>query len=166
MAFAADGRTLASGSEDHTAVLWDVATDGREPRILEHEAPVYAVTFAPDGRTLATGGLDAIVRLWDANTGQERVALKGPRGAVRAVAFSPDSTLLASGGTDKAIRVWDVLKQEIVQTEREVVIGHRVGIHARAAAKLVQLSSQYQSNIVLFRSVLPRYPCAAGSSWS
>jgi phosphocarrier protein len=36
--------------------------------------------------------------------------------------------------------------------EREVVIGHRLGIHARAAARLVQLSSQYQSSIVLFRS--------------
>jgi phosphocarrier protein len=36
--------------------------------------------------------------------------------------------------------------------EREVVIGHRLGIHARAAARLVQLSSQYQSTIVLFRS--------------
>ncbi|MBI4474394.1 MAG: HPr family phosphocarrier protein [Acidobacteria bacterium] len=36
--------------------------------------------------------------------------------------------------------------------EREVVIGHRLGLHARAAAKLVQLSSQFQSSIVLFRS--------------
>jgi len=36
--------------------------------------------------------------------------------------------------------------------EQEVVIGHRLGLHARAAAKLVQLSSQYQSTIVLFRS--------------
>jgi phosphocarrier protein HPr len=36
--------------------------------------------------------------------------------------------------------------------EREVVIGHRLGIHARAAARLVQLSSQFQSTIVLFRA--------------
>jgi phosphocarrier protein len=36
--------------------------------------------------------------------------------------------------------------------EREVVIGHRLGLHARAAAKLVQLSSKFQSSIVLFRS--------------
>ena len=35
--------------------------------------------------------------------------------------------------------------------EREVIIGHRLGIHARAAARVVQLSSQYQSNISLFR---------------
>jgi phosphocarrier protein HPr len=36
--------------------------------------------------------------------------------------------------------------------EREVVIGHRLGLHARAAARLVQLSSQFKSTIVLFRS--------------
>lgn len=36
--------------------------------------------------------------------------------------------------------------------ERQVVIGHRLGLHARAAAKLVQLSSRFQSNIVLWRA--------------
>lgn len=36
--------------------------------------------------------------------------------------------------------------------EREVVIGHELGLHARAAAKLVQLSAQFQSNIVLLRT--------------
>jgi len=36
-------------------------------------------------------------------------------------------------------------------TERQVVVGHRLGVHARAAARLVQLSSQYQSSIVLCR---------------
>jgi phosphocarrier protein HPr len=37
-------------------------------------------------------------------------------------------------------------------TEKEVVIGHRLGLHARAAARLVQLSSQYQCHIIMFRS--------------
>jgi phosphocarrier protein HPr len=36
-------------------------------------------------------------------------------------------------------------------TEREVIVGHRLGIHARAAARVVQLSSQYQSSISLLR---------------
>ena len=36
-------------------------------------------------------------------------------------------------------------------TEREVIVGHRLGIHARAAARVVQLSSQYQSSILLLR---------------
>lgn len=35
--------------------------------------------------------------------------------------------------------------------ERDVVVGHRLGLHARAAAKLVQLSTKFESNIVLSR---------------
>jgi len=31
------------------------------------------------------------------------------------------------------------------------VIGHRLGLHARAAAQLVQLSARFRSNIVLAR---------------
>jgi phosphocarrier protein HPr len=37
-------------------------------------------------------------------------------------------------------------------TEREVVVGHRLGLHSRAAARVVQLASQYQSSITLFRN--------------
>lgn len=37
-------------------------------------------------------------------------------------------------------------------TEREVVVGHRLGLHARAAARVVQLSSQYKASISLFRN--------------
>ncbi len=40
--------------------------------------------------------------------------------------------------------------------EREVVIGHELGLHARAAAKLVQLSQQFQSSIVLVRAGEPQ----------
>jgi phosphocarrier protein len=36
--------------------------------------------------------------------------------------------------------------------EREVVIGHRLGLHARVAAKLVKLSARFKSTIVLVRA--------------
>jgi phosphocarrier protein HPr len=35
--------------------------------------------------------------------------------------------------------------------QRDVVIGHRLGLHARSASKLVQLSTQFESNIILSR---------------
>ncbi len=35
--------------------------------------------------------------------------------------------------------------------EREVVIGHQLGLHARVAAKLVQLSAKFESTIFLTR---------------
>jgi phosphocarrier protein len=37
-------------------------------------------------------------------------------------------------------------------TERQIAIGHRLGLHARAAAKLVQLTRNYESEIVLLRN--------------
>ena len=37
-------------------------------------------------------------------------------------------------------------------TTREVVIGHRLGLHARASAQLVQLSSRFQSQISITRA--------------
>ena len=36
--------------------------------------------------------------------------------------------------------------------EREVVIGHELGLHARVAARLVQLAAQFQANIILLRT--------------
>ena len=36
--------------------------------------------------------------------------------------------------------------------EREVVIGHELGLHARAAAQLVQLSAKFRSTIILVRA--------------
>jgi len=70
VAFAPDGRTLASGSPDQTIKLWDVAS-GREVRTLSgHTHWVRSVAFSPDGRTLASGSYDNTIKLWDVASGQ------------------------------------------------------------------------------------------------
>jgi WD40 repeat protein len=61
VAFSPDGKTLASGSYDHTVRLWDPAT-GQSLQTLEgHDDWVSAVTFSPDGRTLASGSGDSTI---------------------------------------------------------------------------------------------------------
>ena len=67
LAFAPDGRTLATASLDRTVRLWSVAT-GQEMLVLEgHTGPVRVLAFSPDGSMLAScggcpgGGIEAIV---------------------------------------------------------------------------------------------------------
>jgi hypothetical protein len=66
VAFAPDGRRLASAGNDGTVRIWDTAT-GRETATLRgHQGNVMSVAFAPDGRRLASAGYDRTVRIWDA----------------------------------------------------------------------------------------------------
>jgi WD40 repeat protein len=115
VAFAPDGRTLATGSADRTVLLWDL-TDPAGPVRLGRPLTgdtyaVISVAFAPDGRTLATGGADKTVILWDlADRARPRQLdrLTGHTDAVISVAFAPDGRTLATGSDDKTVLLWNV----------------------------------------------------------
>lgn len=65
IAFAPDGKFLASGSGDQTVRLWDVKS-GRELKNLEgHTSTVYSIAFSPKSEIMASGSLDKTIILWD-----------------------------------------------------------------------------------------------------
>ncbi len=115
VAFAADGKALASGDGKGTVRLWDVAS-GRERSRFVAGPEIGALAFSPDGKTLAAcahigtppGPYVPAVRLWDLAANKEiRTFEVGDE--VDLLVFSPDGRRLAvsRGWRAPGFRLWD-----------------------------------------------------------
>jgi RNA polymerase sigma factor (sigma-70 family) len=107
LAFAKDGKTLASAGVDATVRLWDVSAGKQKHRFEMDEGNSDQVVFSPDGQIVAaTTGHH--VRLWDANTGKEISSRIGHRQQICLLAFSPDGKTVASAAwQERVVCVWE-----------------------------------------------------------
>jgi WD40 repeat protein len=112
--FQADGRVLASASDDRTVRLWDVATGEQRQVLTGHNDLVWDVTFAPasplaalNDLYLATGSADNTIKLWGQD-GTLHTTLDRHTAKVLRLAFSPDGQFLFSVSNDNSIIRWDL----------------------------------------------------------
>ena len=86
VAFAPDGKTLASSGQDMAVILWDVAEIEPRNTLPGAGREVNSVAVAPDGRLALTGSDDHTARLWNIATGLEQTRIEGKH-PIKAVAF-------------------------------------------------------------------------------
>ena len=135
VAYAPNGKMLASAGRDETVRLWNPPTGESLATLTGHGGLVTAVAFASDGKHLVSGSYDATVRLWSAETHEQLWSAKTPQTRqqtpmvrdifgfetapgpfhrlafqrVLTVAYSPDGqTLASSGSSDGTIQLWNV----------------------------------------------------------
>jgi WD40 repeat protein len=110
VAYAPDGKRLASLSMDNTVRVWDTATGQALHTLPLGGKPIggadgRGLAYSPDGKRIAAAAPIGAVKVWDAATGQE---LHDFHEAATSIAFSPDSRLLAWAGR-KGLKVHDAI---------------------------------------------------------
>ena len=107
IAFSADDRYIATGSNDRTIRIWRT-DDGQLVRTMTgHTSAIKVIAFSPQGHYLASGARDGKIKIWDWQTGLEVKTLQGHTNLLTDLAWSPDGTKLASSGWDREVRIWD-----------------------------------------------------------
>jgi WD40 repeat protein len=94
-----DGKKLLTGSNDRTAILFDLST-GQE--ITKYKVDrssctscVISAHFSPDGKYMVTGHYDSIF-LWNVQTGEKIRPMEGRKGRYGPAIFSNDGKYLVS----------------------------------------------------------------------
>ena len=128
LAFAPDGSTLASGSWDKTARLWNIFSRTATSEPLQLQADVLSVAIRPDSRQLAVSTLDGQLTFWDVQEANQVAGLDGRRDvsggrtasdrrtaatmagnkAFNTIAYSRDGSCLLAGGRSKYICLYSI----------------------------------------------------------
>ncbi len=116
IAYAPDGKTLASGSADNTIKLWNVATGKLIANFNGHSGRINSISWSPDGKTLASGSADNTIKLWNIATGKQITNFNGHSSVsvlispnqISTVVWSPDGKMLASSSSDSTIKLWNI----------------------------------------------------------
>jgi WD40 repeat protein len=120
LAFAPDGKTLATGSgnpaigsQPGKVRLWDLPALKERLAFTTPPGGLGSLAFSPDGGTLATAGiLEPLVHLWNVATGKESGRLKGHTRGVQTILYSHDGRLLVSAGADHVVKFWDAASHQ------------------------------------------------------
>jgi len=120
VAFAPNGKSVASAGWDGQVRLWDVHTGKEIRRFLGHTDAAWGVAFTSDGKHLISSGRDATLRLWEVETGRAVRAFKGHAGPIYKFALSPDGQFLYSGSYDRTVRRWELATgKQLLQFDKQ-----------------------------------------------
>uniref|UniRef100_A0A8C4S9H7 Coronin n=1 Tax=Erpetoichthys calabaricus TaxID=27687 RepID=A0A8C4S9H7_ERPCA len=124
---------IASGSEDCTAMVWQIPDSTPLRPIMEpvvtlegHSKRVGIITWHPTARNiLLTAGSDNLIIIWNVGTGEHLITIDNHPDLIYNVSWNRNGSLFCTTCKDKKVRVIDPRKQEIVAVRKRAHEGSR-----------------------------------------
>lgn len=108
IAFSPNDELLASGADDSTVRLWDIAS-GRCIHVLQgHNSRVGALAFSSDGSLVASADYEGAICLWKAATGRLLLTAREPGSAIFSLLFADQDRTLVCAGSNREIELRDL----------------------------------------------------------
>lgn len=105
LAFAPDGKTLASAGAEDAIRFWNVQTGEQSGQINSGAENIYSVAFSPDGKTLAAGDSGNTIHIWDFASRKEIKKLSGHETGIGLAAIGSGEKIIA--GANGSTLIWD-----------------------------------------------------------
>lgn len=104
------GRSIATGHDNGTVMVWDINQGVCRGVIGTSEHSISSVSFHPDGTTLAAADESCGISIWAIEHLEiEPRRLIGHKGRVVSLLWDPATGYLLSAAWDTTVRVWDVV---------------------------------------------------------
>lgn len=107
--FSPDGVYFLTGSEDKTAIIWDVNTGKIHKKLVQHKKEIEAVAFSFDGRLCVTCSHEKII-LWNTKSGKPYATSEKYTADITSAGFSPCRRYLLFDGYGEQLQavLWDL----------------------------------------------------------
>ncbi len=119
-----DGKTLVSGSDDNTIIVWDVAQQTVVKRFDEHLHDVTHVRFFADGTSVLSGSRDNQIIQWDLASGEAVRIFDTHTNDILGLEVADDGLVAMSTSWDYTAKYWnlDLTNENLIQWANDHLI--------------------------------------------
>ncbi|KAF3432659.1 hypothetical protein FNV43_RR23761 [Rhamnella rubrinervis] len=145
VAVAPNDSFVCSGSQDHTACVWELPELKFKVVLKGHKRGIWSVEFSPRDQFVITASGDKTIKIWAISDGSCLKTFEGHTSSVLRASFLTRGTQFVSCGADNLVKLWTIRTNECIATYDQ----HEDKVWALAVGKKTEMLATGGSDAVV-----------------